>query len=257
MEKIQNFLNPENQNIDFDITSSANDDIGDLDELDGIDCPYCKNKGYILVDDENGVTQSVVPCKCMHKRKVKRLSEESGLGPLLKHKVKNYVTTEKWQESIKEKAVKYVRYGESRWFCMLGQSGAGKTHICSAICNVFINQYVDVRFMAWNDFATFYKDNMKNGTSKKLMDDYKNVEVLYIDDLFKGSDTTFDVKNIAFDLINHRYNNRLKTIISSEHSFKQLCSLDEAIAGRIAEMCGEYLINIPKSLGNNYRLKNR
>ncbi|WP_028042027.1 DnaA ATPase domain-containing protein [Candidatus Stoquefichus massiliensis] len=255
MDKIQNFLNNGNSEIQCDITKLANDEIGHLNDLDGIDCPICKNKGYILLDDDNGVTQSLVSCKCMHLRKVKRLADESGLGELLKHRVKNYEAKEEWQKKVKNTAAHYVRTDNNCWFCMLGQSGAGKTHICSAICNAFMEMYKDVRYLAWNDFATFYKENMKNVASKDLMREYQQVEVLYIDDLFKGADTEYDIKNIAFDLINYRYNNRLKTIISSERSFKQLCELDEAIAYRIAEMCQDYLIRIPKTQSNNYRIK--
>lgn len=256
MDKIKKFLNNENSGIACDITKSANDEIGNLNDLDGIDCPICKNKGYILVDDDNGVTQSFVRCKCMHHRKVKHLAMKSGLGSLLEHRVKNYKTHNQWQKDIRQKAICYVTGESNDWFCMLGQSGAGKTHICSAICNAFMEMYKDVRYLVWNDFATFYKENMKNVVSKDLMREYQQVEVLYIDDLFKGADTEYDVKNIAFDLINYRYNNRLKTIISSERSFKQLCELDEAIAYRIAEMCQDYLIKIPKTQGNNYRIKN-
>ena len=146
---------------------------------------------------------------------------------------------------------------ENNWFCMLGQSGAGKTHICSAICNALINEYVDVRFVSWNDFASFYKENLTNNSSRNLMNEYKNVDVLYIDDLLKGQDTAYDIKNIAFDLLNYRYNHKLKTIISTELSFNKLSAVDEAIASRICEMSGEYLINIPKIVSNNYRLKNK
>lgn len=257
MDKIEKFLNNENSGIACDITQSVNNETGDLNTLDGIDCPVCKNKGYILVDDDNGVTQSFITCKCMHHRKVKRLTEESGLGELLKHKVKNYEVSAKWQKDIKQKAIRYVTTDTDDWFCMLGQSGAGKTHICSAICNAYMEQYKDIRYLVWNDFANFYMENMKNPTANQLMREYQNAEILYIDDLFKGADNDYAVKNIAFDLINYRYNRRLKTIISSERSFKQLCTLDEAVACRIKEMCKDYMIVIPKTPGNNYRLNNK
>lgn len=257
MEKIENFLNTRNLEKSYDITKSVNAESGELNKLDGIDCPICHNKGYILIDENDSPAQTVIECKCMHKRKIKRLSEESGMGALLKHKVKNYIATETWQKNIRDKAIQYVKSNSQYWFCMLGQSGAGKTHICSAICNALIDQYKDVRYLGWNDFASFYKENLTNQLGKEKMREYQEIEILYIDDLFKGADSDYDIKNIAFDLINYRYNNRLKTIISSECSFNQLCSHDEAIAGRISEMCNQYMITIPKNSGNNYRLKNK
>jgi DNA replication protein DnaC len=258
MEEVRKILNSKKGSQGhFDLTKAANDEIGNLDKADGIDCPVCKNKGYILVDDDNEVTQSFIPCKCMTKRKVKRISEESGMGELLSYRVKNYRTDYDWQKNIRKKAIQYVTSKSDNWFCMLGQSGAGKTHICSAICNAFIDKFIEVRYIAWNTFTAEYKVCLSKGNANEYLSIYQNVEVLYIDDFFKGSTTEFDIKNIAFDLINYRYNKRLKTIISSELSFKDICAMDEAIAGRIKQMCGEYMTSIPRLKENNYRLNTK
>ncbi len=256
LEKVRNFLNINNQQKDysqFDLTKAANEEIGHLNETDGIDCPICKNKGYILIDDDNGVTQSYITCKCMTKRKVKRISEESGMGELLNYRIKNFKTEQDWQKKVASLAIKYVKSKPDNWFCMLGQSGAGKTHICSAICNAMMNEFMEVRYIAWNAFASDYKDNFKAGSEQMRI--MQNIPVLYIDDFFKGATSQYDIKSIAFDLINYRYVNRLKTIISSELTFKEIYTLDEAIAGRIKQMCGEYMFTISKDNVNNYRLK--
>lgn len=257
LEKVRNFLNLNNQQKDyslFDLTKAENEEIGHLNELDGIDCPICKNKGYILVDDENGVTQSFISCKCMTKRKVKRLSEESGMGELLNYRLKDFKMENEWQKRAVALAIKYIKYDPDKWFCMLGQSGAGKTHICSAICNNLMNNdFAEVRYISWNAFASDYKDNLKAGA--EMMRIMQNSPVLYIDDLFKGSTSAYDVKNIAYDLISYRYVNRLRTIISTELMFNEIYALDEAIAGRIRQMCGEYMITISKNKSSNYRLR--
>lgn len=257
MKEIRNFLNLSDQQKDyshFDLTKAANEEIGHLNELDGIDCPICKNKGYILADDDNGVTQSFISCKCMTKRKIKRLSEESGMGELLNYRIKDFKTENEWQKKVAALAIKFVKYKPDNWFCMLGQSGAGKTHICSAICNAFMNNdFAEIRYISWNAFASDYKDNLKAGNEQMRV--MQNIPVLYIDDFFKGATSTYDVKNIAYDLINYRYVNRLKTIISSELTFKEIYELDEAIASRIRQMCGEYMITISKNKSSNYRLR--
>ncbi|CAI3652424.1 hypothetical protein CNEO4_2120001 [Clostridium neonatale] len=57
-----------------------------------------------------------------------------------------------------------------------------------------------------------------------------------------------------YPIINFRYTNKLPTLISTECTPNMLMNLDEALAGRILEMCG-------KKFGNvfdeecNYRLK--
>ena len=62
---------------------------------------------------------------------------------------------------------------------------------------------------------------------------------------------------MAFELLDYRYNNDLITILSSELTFDRLLSLDEAIAGRIREKCGPFLVNIARAAGKNYRLGTR
>lgn len=256
MNEIRNFLNLKNQQkdySDFDLTKAANEEIGHLNEEDGIDCPICRNKGYIWVDDENGM-QNFKSCQCMIKRKVKRITKESGMNDLLDYRLRDFETDLEWQKNIAVLAYRYIKTNSKDWFCMLGQSGSGKTHICSAICNALMNTYcVEVRYIAWNTFASDYKDDFKAGAEQMKI--LQNVPVLYVDDFLKGANSDFDIKNIAFDLINYRYVKKLKTIISSELMFRDIMKADEAIAGRIKQMCGEYAISIQKSKTNNYRLR--
>jgi DNA replication protein DnaC len=98
------------------------------------------------------------------------------------------------------------------------------------------------------------------------MKELKETDVLYIDDLFKsGKDndgrykapTAADV-NVAFEVVNYRYNNpELITIISSERTLVELDDIDEAIAGRIAEKskAGGYCINLKPDKTRNWRMK--
>ena len=60
---------------------------------------------------------------------------------------------------------------------------------------------------------------------------------------------------MAFELLDYRYNNDLPTILSSKLSFQQLLELDQAIAGRIREKCGPFLVDIAPEIRKNYRLE--
>ena len=80
------------------------------------------------------------------------------------------------------------------------------------------------------------------------------VDVLYIDDFFKGKISDTD-KTLAFDIINYRFNNNLVTIISSELLLNDLINIDAAIAGRIKQMAGDYIVQIAYDDERNYRLK--
>lgn len=79
--------------------------------------------------------------------------------------------------------------------------------------------------------------------------------MLYIDDLFKGKITEADI-NLVFEILNYRYNNNFKTIISSEYMLTELLKIDEAISSRILEKSRGYHLDIKRENGRNYRENN-
>ena len=193
---------------------------------------------------------ATMDCECMQKRKSVKRIKQSGLGNLLDKRVNDYVAIEDWQKEVKEKATRYLTEKSKNWFVILGQSGSGKTHICSAIGSRLLNQGKEVRYMAWTDLAAKIREmDEVNAEIEKI----KDIEVLYIDDLFKIA-ASQGQKNVAFNILSYRANNELTTIISSEVLFDDLLKVDEAIAGRIKEMAQDYLINITNG-DKNYRLK--
>lgn len=223
-------------------------------------CPKCKNKELIAVLDKNGMF-STEPCSCKAIRQSVKRVEKSGLKKLLGINTLNtFTTTEKWQEDIKFKATEYIRQDNGSWFYIGGQKGAGKSHLCTAMVGEFIKQGKDALYMLWRDKVVELKSNVNNFDEyDKLMQEYKNVKVLYIDDFYKtdseNKPTQAD-KNIAFELLNYRYNNPDSvTIISSELQIKELLAIDEAVGSRIYERSKGYQINISPDINKNYRLR--
>lgn len=233
--------------------------IGNLNEKDGIDCPVCKNKGWIatvkkVYEGCDLSTMFVARCECMKQRQAKQQVKRSGLGDLLKFRVNDYITTEKWQMELKQLIVEYIQSGAENWLCLLGSSGAGKTHLCSAVANNFLKNGIEVRYAVWPTMIKeLKKDVFSQDGTKEMLNDLINVPVLYIDDLFKGAVSEQDV-SLMFDLLNHRYNANKTTIITSERTVEELANIDVALAGRIKERCGKYLKQVVGD-GKNYRFK--
>lgn len=231
-----------------------NDSIGDLND-DGIDCPLCKNKGYIMKNIKGYKT--LVTCKCMIGRRNKSLIRKSGLGRLISlYTMDTYMCTASWQTNIKALALRFSDQGyKNNWFFTGGQPGSGKTHICTGILGVLIDKGIEVRYFLWRDEIVKIKASFGDGASDAL-DVWKKVPVLYIDDFFKSDTkpTVTDV-NLAFEILNYRYNNNLSTIISTEYCIDTILSIDEAIGSRIFQMAGDYCINIAKDVTRNKRLK--
>ncbi|MCQ2743498.1 MAG: DnaA/Hda family protein [bacterium] len=243
--------------------NSLNREIGHLNDEDGYNCELCNNRGNFYIVKGNDIR--LRECKCMITRRVLRRLEKSGLRNLInKCTFANYTTENKWQEDILNKA-KNVR-NSGMWFFIGGQSGCGKTHLCTAICGDFLKNGEDVMYMVWVNEIKIIKNSVLDFEEhNRLMNKYRGASVLYIDDFFKnGRGVNGDVQpptasdiQMAYDIINYRYNNNLVTIISSERTIDKIAEIDEAIAGRIAERCGfgENTVNIGKDGLKNYRLR--
>lgn len=238
---------------------------GNRHEEDGYDCRLCRNKGYTIEIRPyyNGWQQVQVPCKCVEVRNSILRMKKSGLKNIIKdYTFDKFEATEPWQQTIKNAAQGYARNPEG-WFFLGGQSGAGKTHLCTAICRELLLDGKRVKYMLWRDDVVKLKGAVTESDEyTRLIEEYKNYDVLYIDDLFKtgkAADNTVQKPtaadiNVAFEIINYRYNNpALLTIISSELTQDELIDIDEAIGGRIYEKATAF--SIGKNRDRNYRIR--
>lgn len=246
-------------------TRAHNETRGNLDQVDGYDCPLCLNRGYsVELQEERGNTYEVmVHCKCKKIREQLRKLKKSGLQNLDAYTFDNFQTIEAWQRAVKQIAQSYTSEGTpQKWLFVGGQNGAGKSHICTATAAEFVKtQGLSVYYMMWREETAHLKAIINENPSEyqRKTDELKRVELLYIDDLFKtghGNRPTQGDINLAFEVLNHRYNAKLPTIISSELLLADIIDTDEAIGSRIAEMTvGRYSININRDRNKNWRLK--
>ena len=275
MDRLQEILQRFGSATTFDLSPKAyeqfkvdglNETVGNRNLEDGYECRECKNKGFIakLVDNGDGTySHCFADCKCVEVRNSIMRMKRSGLKDIITdYTFSKFEDTEPWQKSIKKAAMEYAKDPEG-WFFLGGQSGAGKTHLCTAICREFLLAGKRVRYMLWRDDIVKIKGAVTDSEEYcKMIDEFKRVDVLYIDDLFKTGKapdgaslkvTGADI-NVAFEIINFRYNNPgLLTIISSELSEDELMDIDEAIGGRIYERAKAFTIG--KDRNRNYRIR--
>lgn len=240
---------------------------GNLNELDGYDCPTCKNKGTIMEVEvqDDWPRPRMRDCKCMAMRYTIARMKRSGLQNIITEcTFEKYEELDPWHKDAKQRARAYAAK-PSGWFFMGGQSGAGKSHLCTAICRAFLLRGERVQYMMWVDDSARLKGIVNDGAEYvQEVDRFKKAPVLYIDDLFKVQNdhhgqnrqkpTPADVR-LAFEIINYRVVSKLPTIISSEFTLSELVDLDQAVAGRIAEMAEFNAINITPDIKKNYRLR--
>lgn len=253
-----------------DTFNTSRGDLNEKGSLSGVDCPKCFNRGCIMTAVEVSPGQyetRVQECGCMVVRRNIRRLKRSGLKDVTRqYTFKKYQTEEAWQKQIKLMAMDYVneaKNGEPGWFFIGGQSGCGKTHICTAIAVQLLKNQMDLRYMVWRDEARKLKAVANSPEYTAMLDEFKQVKVLYIDDFLKaGRDSFGNMKPteadvaLAFELLNYRNNNRdLLTIISSELTLEEIADIDEAIAGRIAQNAERHRLVVARKFGRNYRLR--
>lgn len=230
--------------------------------LEGYDCPICKNKGVIYTLEDG--YECYRRCECMEIRDSIMRLKASGLEKMMEqNRLDNFVCRHPWQENMKNKASDFLERESDSWFFVGGQPGIGKTHICTALAAGFLRKGQAVRYMLWKDESTKIKALVNDQTYERIINPWKECTVLYIDDLFKTTmdevthkrklPSDGDIK-LAFEIINYRYNNHLKTIISSEHNIDDMLSFDEALGSRIYERTKNYCISFSPDQKKNYRL---
>ena len=231
---------------------------GSLNEKDGVDCPICRNKGIVYRLDENGC-EVCRDCECVKQRRTVRNIRASGMEQLIDRcTFESFRAEEQWQKTALRRAEAYSAAPQG-WFIACGQVGAGKTHLCTAICAGLMRSGREVRFMPWRETSSRLKSLVNSPDYAAMMQPYKTADVLYIDDMFKTQaeqrPTGGDV-NLAFELINYRYNNRLTTVISTEKTRDELISIDEGTASRIIELTTpETCVDIGRAPDRNRRIR--
>lgn len=226
----------------------------------GYNCIACRNRGYFAVINYAG-DFALRPCTCNRIREQMINAKSSGFGDMLeKYTFEGYEAKEDWQKYVKKGAMLYTQQKELPWMYIGGMSGAGKSHICTATATKILQQGKVVKYVLWRD--VFHKMESYRYDEEKyneFLKELSEVEVLILDDFLKGMDKQKQgsALEIAYDVVNRRYNNRKATIFSSEIQLGELETLDRALYGRIKERCGKFSINIKNDENRNFRKRRK
>lgn len=225
--------------------------------LDGYDCTECKNRGYFQTLDGNG-GYTLKECKCMTTRRYITAMKAAGLGELYeKCTFDAYIVQNEWQRTCKALAMRYAAQDGNGWFYFGGNTGAGKTHLCTAICSELAKKGRQILYVQWKRLlAQLIQTKFKQYEQEQLFNECIYADVLYIDDFLKtprNAPPSEESLSYALEIVDARYKADKKTIFSSEFMTKEILSFDEALGGRIVEMSKGNKVLLERETGRNYR----
>ena len=222
-------------------------------------CSICKDKG-IIAEYKNNQFKYKRCDKCYKKNVIKSNLRRSGISSedYKRYTFESFICDTEQAKQMKEIAIQFLKDDKATGLGYFGRSGTGKTHICIAVCQASgkVHHYWQYRREIQKIKAVMYKDLKEY---ERLMQLPINSPFLYIDDFLKCGGNVLDKDlshqdlQIMFDIINARYINKKKTIISSERTLKEIFTLDEAIGSRLYEMLSPYIVKVE---GQNRRIIN-
>ncbi len=210
-------------------------------------CPRCGGFGFIrrAVPIEHPDFGKALPCDCMGDepadKRLDRLQRYSSLGPLTRLTFANLIEHGR-SANPRDRDLFRNLVGDARafaehpegWMLVHGPSGAGKTHVAAAIANRCIERGEPALFVVVPDLLDHlraaYNPNAELSYDV-LFEQVRNAPVLILDDLGTQNATQWAQEKL-FQLLNHRYNSQLPTVVTTNLSIDRL---DERLRMRLTD----------------------
>ena len=212
----------------------------------GDDCPHCNGSGWVTQRVHVGHPNfgQATPCQCRETEqslpsRLEALRRYSNLGALSRltfgaTRPDGPMTDVAARHMFAEALTRAAEYAENPegWLVLTGPSGSGKTHLAAAIANRCIERQQTVFFIMVADLL----DHLRAAYSPSseiayddLFEQVRTVPILVLDDLGAHSSTPWAQEKL-FQIIYHRYNNSLPTVVTIRGPMTRL---DEWIRTRI------------------------
>ncbi|MBE4704072.1 ATP-binding protein [Spiroplasma platyhelix] len=132
---------------------------------------------------------------------------------------------------------------------LYGDTGVGKTYIFILLANKLIQKKHTVSFISWPQFVTEFKSNFENKNDNiKKLEQIKNCDFLFIDDLGSESISPWERDELLFSILNARVLPLKTTFISSSYNLSDLARCYRPQANKIEDTKVKRLIERIKKL---------
>jgi DNA replication protein DnaC len=232
---------PTSSNKMTEPVSNSDESLGDPD------CPICKGTGYVRYDHPVGHPDfgKLQVCTCrqlqLDRFAYSKLFAHSQLDEL------NHLTFENFEPRGKgtyapvlsdtiEQAYEAARQYATQlngWLLLQGGYGCGKTHLAAAIANFVVELGIPTLFVTAPDLLDLlrFSFNDPETTFEQRFKDFREVRLLVLDD-FGTHNATPWAQEKFFQILNHRYINKLPLVITTN---QDLDEIDARIRSRLQD----------------------
>ena len=210
-------------------------------------CPLCNGAGFVRKRVPLGHPDfgKAFPCRCVLQERDEdrstRLQRYSNLGPLTRLTFDNLSSRgrssnrndqERFQRCVDD--ARAFAEQPAGWLVLSGPSGCGKTHVAAAIANRCLELGTPALFVIVPDLldrlrAAYHPESLVG--YDETFDQVRNAPVLILDDLGSQSTTPWAQEKLS-QIINHRFNGRLPTVVTTGVPIQRL---DERLQTRLAD----------------------
>lgn len=211
-------------------------------------CQICKGSGYLRYDVPVGHANfgKLFMCQCkaaeIDARDAAELQRVSNLGNFRHLTFQTYNTRVPGTKEAFEVARQFSK-DPSGWLLLMGNYGCGKTHLAAAIANEVLSRSLRLYFAIVPDLLDYLRATFDPNSEESYDDRFemiRNVPLLILDDLGTENAKPW-AREKLYQIINHRYNGRLPTVITTNQDLDQL---DGRVRSRISdrELCRVVLL---------------
>jgi DNA replication protein DnaC len=210
-------------------------------------CPECDGAGFFVADVPYGNPRfgELIPCRCkLAERQRRQATQITRMSNLQSFRDQTFDAFNPDVPGVRKAYLRALDFAQQPrgWLLLFGACGVGKTHLAAAAANLALDRNERVLFAVVPDLLDHLRATF--GPSSEVAYDerfelVRTVPLLVLDDLGTESATAW-AREKLYQLVNHRYNLELPTIITSNRSPD---SLDQRVLSRMYQraFAGEIL----------------